>query len=355
MFRLAFWWSFVLTLASVLASPSASVSASGRERLLVSFAMLPAQGDAPFTLGRVYEVDVARARCRSVLFTRIGSESVHDLSSDGRLFAFRRVRRPGEVRVIELATGRARQLPVGRRASVVALSPNGDRLAYARDGQLFVVRTTGGVPTVVAKTGGPNPHHTSIVWSPSGAWLAFTVATGGGQHGPDPRARLDVVRATGGGRRMLYREPAAIEFSPVAAWSPDSTMMVVSGASRGVLRLRPDGTGLQVLAPEGRDAVWSPDGGRVAFTATGRYGLSDVFVVNAGGSGRRAVTATREWPSRQIKRGSSALGWSPNGLEVLYLRRYMLSIASVDDRERRALCTLPIEYSWGPEAAWTAR
>jgi TolB protein len=74
-----------------------------------------------------------------------------------------------------------------------------------------------------------------------------------------------------------------------------------------------DGTEPRMLAQEGAEPVWSPDGGKLAFTKilrpdsrSGRPVESDIYVINADGSEQRNLTRTPGAGSHE-----SVPVWSP--------------------------------------------
>jgi Tol biopolymer transport system component len=79
-----------------------------------------------------------------------------------------------------------------------------------------------------------------------------------------------------------------------------------------VFVVRPDGTGLRNLTPDGAaewDPVWSPDGRRVLFSKK-----EDLYVMNADGSGRAKLVD-----------GDDGIGqkrWSPDGRMIAYTRHW---------------------------------
>jgi Tol biopolymer transport system component len=81
-----------------------------------------------------------------------------------------------------------------------------------------------------------------------------------------------------------------------AAAAPPAPLLGVTASGSGLVLLTEGGDVAQVVVPEARqlvtvDAVWSPDGTRVAFTSP-RDGVGrDVYVVNADGTGLHPVTS----------------------------------------------------------------
>jgi Tol biopolymer transport system component len=135
--------------------------------------------------------------------------------------------------------------------------------------------------------------------------------------GENWRMTLYVVNADGSGRRILTRDAWGIGSS---AWSPDGQKLAferrIGPLTKGqcacdsdVFVMNADGSGQQNLThnPPVIDSgpVWSPDGQKLAF---GRY--SHVWVMNADGSDQRRLTPNTEsdlWPV-----------WSPDGQQIAF-------------------------------------
>jgi WD40 repeat protein len=106
------------------------------------------------------------------------------------------------------------------------------------------------------------------------------------------------------------------------SWSPDGTLIAFKrvhaccgGEPDALWVIRPDGGDARKLsdAPAVRDvltdAAWAPDGKRLAYLAEGTNASNDVYVINADGTGQRALTDTpqdEEWAS-----------WSPDGTRLV--------------------------------------
>ena len=138
----------------------------------------------------------------------------------------------------------------GGRDGEPAWSPNGRRIAFVRDGDLWVTGVSGGGLHKVAD---------DATWPTWGPRLEY-------EHGE-------------------VRSPA---------WSPDGRSIAYECLRRGrwdICIARPDLRLVRVLAPGG-DAfapAWSPDGGRIAFIGD-RDGNDQLYVMNADGSGLVRLT-----------------------------------------------------------------
>jgi TolB protein len=135
---------------------------------------------------------------------------------------------------------------------------------------------------------------------------------------------LYVMNADGSGKRRLARSLAG---NHSTAWSPDGRKLVFAIQARGsaglcdragpcnneLFLINADGSGLRRLTrnavPDG-DAVWSPDGRKIAFLSRRGGTLADVFVMNADGSDQRNLTRK---PGNEV-----APAWSPDGRAIVF-------------------------------------
>ena len=117
---------------------------------------------------------------------------------------------------------------------------------------------------------------------------------------------LLVTPALGIGGRLLelIRGTPSPPEVPTAVWSPDGRMIAFSSWRDGrseVYVMNADGSGQRNLSRHpARDGspAWSPDGRRIAFVSL-RDGQSEVYVMNVDGSGQRRLTR------------SPAVDWAP--------------------------------------------
>ncbi len=187
-----------------------------------------------------------------------------------------------------------------------AYSPDGRRLAYRRDGRIWVFDLEVGTHRELL-TGGPD--HVGLAWSPDGRRIAFGTVSAGV---PGP---IHAVEVDGGSEVQVLGGRPGARNSP-AQWLSDGTVLLQSWASTGgppdIYRLEVGG---DTLALPVLDADWgdrqpqvSPDGRWLAYISS---------------EGGRASAVVRRWPdlTRRITltgTGSTSPLWSPDG-RTLYL------------------------------------
>jgi WD40-like Beta Propeller Repeat len=125
-------------------------------------------------------------------------------------------------------------------------------------------------------------------------------------------------------------------------WSPDGAKLLIKRAA-GLYVVRPDGTGEVQITEKGNgyNAVWSPDGRRIAFEGapgTGS-GYQAIYVVGADGRGLHRL------PGLALNMGAGwstgNLVWSPDGSQILFAGR-------MPKQQRRWLYLVPADGSGAP-------
>ena len=214
------------------------------------------------------EIPLDGSPIRPLLASRLPEHSVH-YSPRAPEFAYTAAAGGGEIRIRQPATLAERvvvsqsdfpdQKGQGRLAAAV-FSPDGSKLAYNRNFDIWISPSNGGAPAqLTSEQGG----EFGAEWSPDGAWIAFNYARpsfgglvklriGAGESevrlrkgpcgqvapawspdgvwiacGRQPMG-LDLVPANGGEPRFL-----GTQYEPVAAWSRDSKRVYVIRASEG--------------------------------------------------------------------------------------------------------------------------
>lgn len=107
-----------------------------------------------------------------------------------------------------------------------SFSPDGSQLAFVSDlsglPQVWTVPTAGGWPTLVTSL---DDQVGNVEWSPDGAWLAFTLAPGGGMN-----RQVYGVRPDGTGLRLLTA--GGKDNNWLQGWTHDSKQLLVSSSQR---------------------------------------------------------------------------------------------------------------------------
>ncbi len=129
----------------------------------------------------------------------------------------------------------------------LAVSPDGSRLAYARNstkhlGRIWISPLTGGTPIAVTRS---NDFEFGPGWSPDGNWLTFFSSAGG----------LMKVRVGGTEPPVMLREDLCRN---PAQWSPDGKWIACS-VDNGVVLLSPDGKQTRKIGTRSSWVTWSAD------------------------------------------------------------------------------------------------
>jgi Tol biopolymer transport system component len=96
------------------------------------------------------------------------------------------------------------------------------------------------------------------------------------------------------------------------------------------------------------DPAWSPDGARIAFTS-GRSGSSDVYVMDADGTGTTRLTSTEQNDTHPT--------WSTDGRRIAFARAGDVYTMNADGSDPRRISDVLAEESdpaWSPDGEWIA-
>lgn len=148
-----------------------------------------------------------------------------------------------------------------------AWSPDGKTIAFEHFGdgdiqpaQIFVMKADGSGPATVTNNGGIRYAESDPYWSPDGSRITFWSYGFG----------IAAVSVAGGATSSVYNNFPAVAYGARPTWSPDgrSIMFSMSPSSPGgravLVMALAGGKATQIIA-DGYDAVWSPDGTRIAF------------------------------------------------------------------------------------------
>ena len=187
------------------------------------------------------------------------------------------------------------------------------------------------------------------------------LGTAPGKNGQIVYARfptLWVINADGSGERKLPHAKRSEAHNP--DWSPDGSRIafercsannceiwIVSADGTREKRLGPDCLRLPDDACRDRGTpAWSPDGKRIAFgqgskaVREGKLKFSEIFIMNADGSGARQVT--RLTAGKPFAMDINRPMWSPDGKQLVF---EMQNFKTADPPNRRALFVVNVDGS----------
>jgi Tol biopolymer transport system component len=216
--------------------------------------------------------------------------SQSDVSPDGTAIAFvgPGPGRMGDIYVMAADGSSLRRLTTSRlEEDMPAWSPDATRIAFAREGALWVMNADGTDQAPLLESAGPAPegYASSPAWSPDGTRIAFVRPFSWGIFDTCPKntgTGVFVMDADGADPHRLTIEGCRHR----VAWSPSGEELAIIGA-RGWIKLLdaegatidsfrppdlpPDRIGFGMAGP-----VWSPDGRFLAFSLQGNIWTLDV-------------------------------------------------------------------------------
>lgn len=197
-------------------------------------------------------------------------------------------------------------------------SPNGDQVAFLRNGEIWVMAGDGSNAHAVTDGGGSQPQ-----WAPDGSMIVFVRVRTTGLD-----TAIWTVDVTSGEQTEVTLDASARDSYP--SWSPDGALLAFETA-RDIYTMRPDGTertnrsndGMTNSGNYGR-AVWSPDSTHIIYVST-KTGDSEVWSVPVAGG---APTNLTQSPSTDDFAMYGVLQWSADGGRIYFTRRELADPAN---------------------------
>jgi Tol biopolymer transport system component len=255
-------------------------------------------------------------------------------SPDGQKVAFAAIvdlpdRLSSDIYVMNADGSGQRELtPDDAQENSPAWSPDGRRIAFLSSGIRVVNADGSGLRRLTRKGWGDS----APAWSPDGRRIAFVSRR-------DGNLEIYVMNADGSGQRRLTRNTVRDE-NPV--WSPDGQKIAFESKWQ-VWLMNADGSGQRRLTLNGARnfaPAWSPDGRRIAFerrvgrqdektgscNRCGRASTFQVYVTNADGSEARMLAQDGAQPS-----------WSPDGQKIAFQKQTNIYVMNADGSGQREL------------------
>jgi tricorn protease len=226
--------------------------------------------------------------------------------------------------VLTFAAAARGQEPI-RFARTPDISPDGKYVAFSYLGDIWMVEAIGGVARPVTMH---EAHDIGPVFSPDGRWLAFS----SNRHGSYD---VFVVPVQGGKPRRLTFDSAN---DIVNCWSPDGKEVVFASTRSTAFPTNFElyavpvegGRVRRIGVNEGREAVVSPGGDRIAYVRgpgtwyrKGYRGSSndDVWVCKVDGTDNRRLTAFNGQDNSPM--------WAPDGQTLYYVSEFVCTPANI--------------------------
>lgn len=280
----------------------------------------------------------------------------------------------GMIYAYHLETGQLQEVTYGFDP---AISPDGQRIAFARGDGLYLIDIDGSNEQFIFAGQGIS----APKWSPDGTGILFTridetsdcvqIGRGGctSVNSLPPSFdtedldvtttyTFDLARVDLNGEN--YRELSALVSARAADWN-EAGVVYQSSAGLQLTADEPNATTQLLihdpLKPAYEDPDWQPNGGQIAFVSrSGDH--REIYVVNADGSGMTALTRPVTTLVDQLP-SNVAPAWSPDGQYIVYLSNrgednsagdWQLWVMNADGTNQRALgIDVSINYTYGNE------
>lgn len=207
-----------------------------------------------------------------------------------------------------------------------AVSPDGSRIAFVHDNQIWVMNSSGmtaGGTGATRITATPTAK-TQPTWSPDGTKIAYVANS----FDVDRQMDLEIwaINADGSGRTQLTKNTVQIDKQP--AWSPDGSQIAFVSARSGdtnrniyvmdtdpatddAINLTQNST-MPLYGGNDDFPAWSPNGTQITYSNDGEGGDADVYKMDTD-------PTTKDWTNLTPNPGEDTdPAWSPDGNKIVY-------------------------------------
>jgi Tol biopolymer transport system component len=288
------------------------------------------RGDAE--MKRAITLFVAVAMAAGLLALPLGSAEAAFPGSNGEIiFSSNRATGALDIFAISPAGGAPDRLTTFSTGHNIdpAVSPDGSRIAFVHDNQIWVMKASGMTAggTGATRITDTSTAKTKPTWSPDGSRIAY-VANSADVDGQTD-LEIWVINADGSGRTQLTNNTVVPDDQP--AWSPDGTKIAFVSTrtgdnNRNIYVMDANGNNQTDITQDGpyEDTTyqghddhpsWSPDGLTIAYTHTflpNASGVPNIWTMTPTGSGKDNLQ------NDQNSSGSEPT-WSPGGDKIAYV------------------------------------
>jgi len=193
-------------------------------------------------------------------------------------------------------------------------SPDGTRIAFSRDGNIWVIDSDGSNLQQLTTAS----HDYAPSWSPDSEKIAFW-----GYRPWGDGAEIWVMNSDGSGQQAI-RDVSGYDFYQ-PSWSPNGTKIVYYGAVRyggsdhEIYVMDADGSNTQQLTDNGgndRNPIWLPDGSRIVYISDQNGGSYDLWSMNPDGTDQVQLTTGMDILGDD--RSGGRIDVSPGGERVVF-------------------------------------